>query len=157
MSTGFTAGQKIRASYFNVPAVQTPDVSVTDGATTSTSYTNTLTTTGIIGVVFTGPYSGQSTVRWMTTGRAGAGAFTFTSCEVRTGSSIGSGTVVSASDDNTASSCQSDSVNQQCEHSGIRLITGLTFGTVYNACITYKVNTGTGTYNRRSIFVEPAS
>ena len=147
---GYTAGQKIRAAYFNIPAVQTGDVSVTDGATTSTTYVNTLTTTGIIGVVFTGPYSGQSSVRWMATGRHGtASGFTFTSCEVRLGSSIGSGTVVSASDDNTASSYQSSAINIQGEHFGTRLITGLTFGTVYNACITYRVTTGTGTYNRR--------
>lgn len=152
----YTAGQKIRASYFNVPAVQTGDVSVTDGQTTSTSYTNTLTTTGTMGVVFVGPYSGQVAVDWSTTGRnSGAGGITFTSCEVRSGSSIGSGSVVMASDDNTAQSLQSDSAGHQTEHNGHRIITGLTFGTTYNACITYKVNTNTGTFNRRSITVTP--
>jgi len=154
----YAAGQKIRASYFNIPAVWNGDITTADGTTSSTSYVNTLTTTGIVGVSFTAPYSGQVSVIWSCTGRNSTSlAFTITSVEVRAGTTVGSGAVVFASDDNTASAPQSASSGHQCQHNGNRLISGLTYGNAYNTCITYRVTAGTGTFNRRSIEVSPES
>lgn len=137
--------------------VQAIDSSVTDGTTTSTSYTNSLTTTTTRGIAFTAPASGMVLVSGQSSGRNGnAGAFTFCDFEVRQGSTIGSGTTMRASDDNQAASFQSDSAGQQGTLSIVpTLVTGLTAGTVYHAVLTYKVNAGTGTYNRRKITVTP--
>lgn len=137
--------------------VQGGDSTVTDGSTTSTSYTNSLTTTATRGVVFTAPTSGAVTVSGQVSGRnSSAGGFTFADFEVRQGSTIGSGTSMRASDDNTAATFQSDSSGQQGTLTiASTLVTGLVGGTVYHAVLTYKVNIGTGTFNRRKITVTP--
>lgn len=152
----FAAGQKIRASYFNTAAVSAADVSVVAGTTTSATFVNSLTTTGIQGVVFTAGISGIAEVCWQSSGANGtAGAFVLSSSEIRAGSSIGSGTVFALSDESTAPTLSSDPGSQAGQLTGTRVITGLTSGAVYNACLTYRVSAGTGTYGRRQITVKP--
>jgi hypothetical protein len=85
-----------------------------------------------------------------------AGGFTLVDFEIREGSTIGSGTQTRASDENNCASFQSDSSGQQ----GTLVVpptkvSGLTPGDVYHGVITYRVNTGTGTFNRRKITIEP--
>lgn len=134
------------------------DSATTDGTTTSTSFTNTLTTTGIVGIAFVAPASGSVVVLYQCTGRnSSAGQFTLVDFEVKTGNTVGSGSSIRPSDENSASAPQSDSANQQCQHAGHDLVIGLTPGSLYNAALTCRVTAGTGTFNRRKITVLFAS
>lgn len=138
-------------------AVSGDDTSVTSGQTTSTTFVNSLTTSGIRGIAFVAPPSGNVFIY----GTAGAANntindFTYLSFEVRAGNTVGSGTVFQASDENTASEHQSTvAVNSTDRHVIIGLVTGLTPGTTYNTSLTYRVNAGTGNWNRRRICVLP--
>lgn len=135
---------------------QVRDTSVTNGTTTSTTFTGTLTTTGRRGVAFVAPPSGEVTVLgWSGGFNSTATQYTITDFEVREGSTVGSGIVVRASDENTASQFQSDSANQGGQHSVGGLVIGLTPGDPYNAELTYRVTANTGTWNRRKIMVTP--
>jgi hypothetical protein len=151
----FAAGDRLLAADLNYPAtVSSPDVATTDGTTTSTTFVNTLTTTGIRGVAFVAGASGAARVDYQTTGRTStAGAFTLVEFEIKTGATPGSGSLIRAADDSKASAPQSDSAGQQMQHTGHDLVTGLTPGTTYNATIVYRVTAGTGTFNRRKITV----
>jgi len=141
----------------NAVPVEAKDTSVTDGSTTSTSFTNSLTTTTTRGVVFTAPASGTVLVSGGSSGRNSVGQFTFLDFEVRSGSTIGSGTILRATDDNGSVGFQSDSTNQQGQLTfANRVVSGLTPGATYHAVLAYRVNsTGAGTYNRRWINVVP--
>lgn len=156
----FFVFQKLRARDLNdliTVSLESKDSAVTDGTTTSTTFTNSLTTTGVIGVAFTAPASGKVEVKWTCTGRnSNAGVFTITGFDVRNGSTVGSGSVAFAVDENVAVAVQSDSAGQQLEHTGIGLATGLTPYADYNACIVYRVTANTGTFNRRRISVQTA-
>jgi hypothetical protein len=137
--------------------VSAKDSSVADGTTTSTSFANSLTSTTMRGIQFTAPNSGTVLVSGSATGRNGtANQFSLMDFEVRQGSTIGSGTLIRASDENTTTSFQSDSIT----HQGWLAITptivsGLTPGAVYNALLTYRTTGGTSTFNRRKITVDP--
>lgn len=135
--------------------VQAADTSVTDGTTTSTSFTNSLTTTTTRGIAFTAPESGTVFVSVTTTARNGtATQFCLVDFEVRTGSTIGSGSAVRSSDENSCGAFQSDSANHQGGCVVIpTVVSGLTPGDTYHAVITYRVTAGTGTFNRRKIVV----
>lgn len=162
----FPAGRRVRASELATLSTElgkllaaapseSKDSAVTDGSTTSTSFTNTLTTTGIRGVAFVAGESGRAEVLWMCTGRNSvAGGFTITQFEVRAGAVVGSGTVVWAADENVSTALQSDSAGQQVGHTGFGEVTGLTEGTSYNVCIVYRVTANTGTFNRRRISIK---
>lgn len=158
----FTSGRRVRASelaalvaQLSIATQEAKDSSVTDGSTTATSFTNTLTTTGIRGVAFTAGALGGADVLWSMTGRnSTANAESQSSFEVRTGSTPGSGTVVWAADANTAAATLSNAANEGTFHSGIGTVTGLTAGGSYNVCIMYRTGgSGTAFYNRRRISV----
>lgn len=134
--------------------VQSKDGSVTTGSTTSTSFTNTLTTTGIRGVAFVAPPSGKVIVHALASGWNSLAVHSFLSFEVRVGGSVGSGSVHLASDENTASEFLLTATDP-ARHKAMGLVTGLTAGSTYNACITYRVPSGTGSYARRHILVQP--
>jgi hypothetical protein len=132
--------------------------STSNGTTTSTSYTNSLTTTGTHGVAFIAPPSGKIQIL----GRASAGSSTVgqyaqLDYEVRTGSTIGSGTLVRTTNNNTASVFLSSTSGGQGPLNISGLLTGLTPGAVYNACLTYASSSGSSTasFNRRQIAVYP--
>jgi hypothetical protein len=137
--------------------VDAADNSVTDGTTTSVTFTNTLTTTGIRGVAFVAPTSGKVRVSVTCGGKNSTiNKYTLIDFEVRTGGTVGSGSVVRACDENTCSQVQSIAAGQVGQHSiAGRLVSGLTPGVTYNACIAYRVDANTGTINRRVITVEP--
>lgn len=134
--------------------VQAKDGAVATGNTTSTTFTNTLTTTGIRGVSFIAPPSGKVVVHGLASGWNNTNAHSFMSFEVRTGGTIGSGSVTLASDENTASEFLLDAT-APARHKVMGLVTGLTVGSTYNACLTYRVPSGTGSYARRHILVQP--
>lgn len=152
------AGQKIRASYFNAVPVSESDSTVVDGTTTSTSYTNTLTTTGIRGKAFTAPITGNVLILFSALGRHGtSGKSVSVDVEVKTGSTVGSGTLVRGSADITADVEQNAAAGQNLHHTGFATVTGLTAGASYNACLTYKlIDAGTGTFSCRNITIVPA-
>jgi hypothetical protein len=141
----------------NLPAVaESKDTAVTNGTTASVTFVNTLTTGLIRGVAIVAPPSGKIQVMGTSGGSNSlAGGFTLTSFEVRQGASIGTGTVVQASDENTASQFQSGTNTQPGQHSVIGIATGLTPGQPYNVCLTYRVTANTGTWNRRRIWAGP--
>lgn len=141
----------------NMPAaVHAVDTGVTSGTSTSTSFTNSLTTSGIRGIAFVAPPSGKVFVSGTCGGANSTIAkYTLTSFEIRAGASLGAGTVFQASDENTASQLQTAVAANFGQHAIQGLVTGLTPGTTYNACLTYRVDANTGTWNRRSIRVIP--
>jgi len=139
-----------------IAAVEAKDGALTNGTTTSTAFTNTLTTSLIRGVTFTAPPSGKVTVTVSTGGfNSTAAQYTLVDFEVRAGATIGSGTVIRASDENSCSQFQSSTATQAGQHSVSGVVTGLTPGTTYHASITYRVTANTGTFNRRKIIVTP--
>lgn len=144
-----TARQLSRAT-----PVESKDVALTDGTTTSTTFINSLTTTGIIGVSFVAGETGACQVAWMASGRnATAGQYTITSFEVRTGATLAAGTLIQAADAFTACAPQSSAASQQLSHTGFGNVFGLTAGSTYNVVMAYAVTGGTGTWNRRRISV----
>ncbi len=139
-----------------VPVEATSSINL--GDTTSTSYTNTLTTTGVHGVAFVAPPSGK--VQFL--GRAAGGSSTVgqysqLDWEARQGDVVGSGTVVRAANNNTASVFLSSTAGGQGPLNVSGLLTGLTPGNEYNACLTYaSSNSGsTATFNRRYVSIVP--
>lgn len=126
------------------------------GTTGSTSFTNTLTTSGIHGVAFIAPASGRVRVEGRATGRHGTvNSYTHLDYEVRQGGTPGSGTLVRASDADTSSVYFSPVAASQGGLNVGGMVTGLTPGDTYNASLTYRVDAGTGTYLRRYIAVYP--
>jgi hypothetical protein len=145
--SGIQAGQPVQA-----------EGTTSNGTTSSTSFTNSLTTTGIHGVAFIAPPSGRVyVVGRALAGNNTAGAFVHLDVEVRVGATVGSGSVWRAANNNTASAFQSSTASQQATLIANSLVTGLTPGAAYNAALCYFVTTGTnvGSYNRRHISVLP--
>jgi hypothetical protein len=144
-----TARQLSRAT----PA-ESKDVATTDGTTTSTTFVNSLTTTGVIGVSFVAGETGACQVAWMGSGRnSSAGNYAVSSFELRTGATLAAGTLIQAADEFTAVAHQSSTASQQITHCGFGNVFGLTAGATYNVVMAYRVTTGTGTWNRRRISV----
>jgi len=126
------------------------------GSTTSTSFTNSLTTTGVHGVAFIAPPSGIVQIF----GRAGGGndtvgQYSLLDHEVRQGSTVGSGTVYRATTTDTASVFMSSTSAGQGPLNIVGLVSGMTPGAVYNASLTYACTAGTARFNRRYILVRP--
>lgn len=140
-----------------VTTVDARDTNTTNGTTTSTSYTNSLTTTGIRGVKFNAPPSGKVMIT-ATCNASGntVNMFHFLGIEVREGAVIGSGSVFEATDENIASVTRVSVVTMDARHTVTILVEGLADSVNdYNACLTYRVTAGTGSFNRRSIVVTP--
>jgi hypothetical protein len=124
-----------------------------------TTYTNNAggsTSPAIFGVAFIAPPSGKVFVAGRAlAGTTTAGAYSFLDFEIKTGSTIGSGSVVRAVNDVTSSVFQSSTASQQGPLNITDLVTGLTPGAAYNAALVYRVSAGTGAFNRRHITVLP--
>jgi hypothetical protein len=131
--------------------------STTNGTYASGSYGNSLTTTGIHGVAFIAPPSGKIQIIGRAMGgNNNAGSYTQLDYEVRQGSTVGSGTVVRTTNNNTAGIHQSATASAQGTIVTGGLFSGLTPGAAYNACLTYATGgAGTASYNRRQIAVYP--
>lgn len=145
-----------RAGDITAYAASAVDSAVTNGTTASTSFVTSLTTSGVRGVAFTASQSGKVFIVGSTGGfNSTANAYTLVDFEVRTGSTVGSGSVIRAGDENTCSQFQSTAINAAGQHETAGIMTGLSPGSSYNACLVYRVSAGTGTFNRRKINVIP--
>lgn len=145
-SAGSTAARPVAASG-----------AIGEGQTASTSWTNSLTSTGIHGVAFVAPQSGIVLVTGRSVVRNNTIAlYAHLDFEVKSGSTVGSGSTFRGPDDATAGVQQSAVANNQGTVVTSDLVTGLTPGGLYNAALTYKATTsGTAGYTRRHITVIP--
>lgn len=128
------AGQTIKALDFAGYAATS---SATDESNfNSTSYTLGGSTTG---VSFIAPTSGIVLVTWG--GRiqlnSATGVRVLLSAEIRTGSTVGSGTVIYAASDSWALEIGADA-SSRLEATKVRPITGLTAGSTYNVSLWHK-------------------
>jgi len=124
----------------------------TQGSTTATGYTTSLTTAGTCGVAFVAPPSGKVTIHFHTAGFGTGTGSTKTAVRVGTTSSIGGGsTVYAATDDNMIlfAGTAVYGIGNFAE------VSGLTAGDTYNACMAHNVDAGTGQFLRRNIKVVP--
>lgn len=150
----FAAGQRLTAQLLNDTfGVTVTDVQTTAGTTTSTSYTNTLAGGTACGVVFTAPKSGAVVVHNSafldnsTTGR------NYLAFDIRTGSTIGSGTSFRAASD--ADMVASLGSNDMTMGRSV-LVTGLTPGAIYNCQQAFKTSSGTtASYSWKQLVVQP--
>jgi hypothetical protein len=125
------------------------------GTVTATAFTATRTGAGgEAGMSFVAPGSGIVVIHWHCgLSNATAGAFTLMSFEVRTGSTVGSGTVVQAAADTVT--IQGNATTEASSGTWYP-VTGLTPGSTYNVRPMYRVGSGTGTFNRPRIAASPA-
>ena len=149
MST-FAAGQKLRASYLEIPTQSAFDQ--TSRTTTSTTFTSVLTPAGLCGLVFTAPPSGKVTIDHSVELKNSSTFYSICAPSVRAGSTIGSGTIIFPSQfDYGVRNDQSALLRNSSSH----LLTGLTPGSVYNVSLEQVVGGGTGTFVRREVIVRP--
>lgn len=137
----------------SVPAA----VTASDAGSVSTASTSFVTLAGDPGVAFTAPPSGRVIVHFASTfDNTLADTFGMMAFQIRTGSTVGAGTVVIAANDN-------DSIGtagtNDTSFGRTTLVTSLTAGSLYNVQALYKRFLGTGTsfFARRSILVVPVS
>lgn len=127
-----------------------------------TSYT-AFATTNILGVAFVAPPSGavEVTVQgWLSVVHSAAGARSYISAWVATGSVLNAGSVVSAADDDRAAISENTRVSAQ-EYKYVNVsypVTGLTPGNTYNATVGQRSDgngTPSGAVNKRRVTVRP--
>jgi hypothetical protein len=159
----FTAGQKLRASQLNGIAMDTAfidkDTTTVAGTTTSTAYTTALTGAGArnMQISLSSNGVGVLVIRNSANVRnATAADNALCSIEVRTGATVGSGTVILAAADTQALSTTTGGAAQL---SATRVTTltpadGITPNTVYNVQTWFRVNGGTGTFTNMELVAE---
>lgn len=148
MSVG--AGQIVLADHVN-DLGSTSSTQNTSGTTTSTTYTATLTGGTACGIAFVAPSSGKVTILNACALVNSGASHTLCTVQVRTGSSIGSGSDVLAAADNNAVY-----INGTAEmRAGVAVpISGLTPGASYNVQQLFRVSGGTGTFVNKSLIVQ---
>jgi hypothetical protein len=143
-----------------VKALDTP---TTVAADEPDSYTFTNTTYGVgttggtyveCGVVFVAPTTGRVVIHTSAQIVNSTTAATRVAPVVRTGGTIGSGTVVQAGIDGNAVVVQG---TNSIRLGTSVLISGLTPGDTYNVRLEHRVTTGTGTASLRTVVVDPAT
>lgn len=142
------------------PQAKSVHDSTTEAGFTSTSYTAGGTT---VGVNFTAPTSGRVLILWHARMESNAGDVAngrvVCSISVATGGTVGSGTVVSGPDDNSAIETpragSADVDETRIEAAMQRFVSGLTAGAVYNVITMHKTFTSNGDIFTRGITVVP--
>lgn len=153
----FPAGRKLRASELNqitaaLNVASASNADPTTRTTTSASFTTALTAANICGTSFVAPPSGIVEVHWAAYMFNSGSNFTQTSPSVRTGGTVGSGTVILASAD--ARSTTHNGTTGEREGAMTR-VTGLTAGATYNVALEHRVGAGTGSFQNREVTVVP--
>jgi hypothetical protein len=145
------AGQTVKALDF-------AGYASTTNATDETAFTSTSYTLGVstCGVSFIAPTSGAVKITWGARFALGTDTnLTLVSAEVRTGSTVGSGTVVDAASDNSALE-HGQASTDRLQASRHRAVTGLTAGSTYNVSLWHKTTSGdNSTIYQRDVMVEP--
>jgi hypothetical protein len=139
----------VYALYGNSQAV----IAHSDTASTTTSGTYVAGTT--LGIAFTAPSTGAVLVHHSASLGTPSGSDISASFEIRTGTTVGSGTLFYGPNDSDMVYCGG---NMALDAGRTTLVTGLTAGNSYNARIMVRRITGAGTvsYARRKIVVVPA-
>lgn len=137
----------------NAHGAAASDTQITAGTSTSGSFTATLTGGTAAGVVFTTPTSGLVVILYNTLMQNSGANFTYFSPQIRTGSTIGSGTIVAAASDDTALTHHGTNA---LRYGGSQIMV-LTALTVYNVQLLHRVTAGTGTWSRKHVIVLPTS
>lgn len=135
---------------------------VTSNPTTVSTTYSSLSGGDILGVAFVAPPSGSVEIAvqgWLGTSSTTVGRRSLMSPQVREGGSINSGTVVTSASDDYAAMAQgsvASSFDYKYAHH-VRVVTGLTPGSTYNAVAMHKVVTSgdTSATNDRHIIVRP--
>lgn len=128
---------------------------VTDDTTrtlATSTFTSVLSPPNALGVPFTAPPSGKVLVTLNVNEQGTGTAFTASSVSIRTGSSLGIGTLILSS----AFSTGRVDYNGQGSRAGVvQPVSGLTPGQPYNAVMEHMASTGTGTFQWRALMVQP--
>lgn len=161
MAIEFATGQRLTADLLNTNLVAPDDVSDTE-ATDEASWTNTSFDSGtnVCGTTFVAPESGNVLVLWSARFQCNSSNVqSLVSVSVASGSTIGSGTVVSAASDESALETTRSSaggVETRMQAAMFRRVTGLTAGSTYNVVVQKKVSAaGNGTIYQRDVTVIP--
>lgn len=150
----FSAGQWFTATALNNARGELKsDTQNTLGSTTSTSFTPTLTGGTTCGLSFTTPTSGKVLIFNTCQVNAAAGAYAACSFEVRTGATIGSGTIVVGSTFDTAIEAKASTENRMTATQTL-VLTPLT---VYNIQQHFVTQSGTSNFLRKHLVVLPTS
>lgn len=152
MALPFTAGQPLTAQLLNsIFTEEKDDTQNTAGTVTSTTYTESLTGGTACSTTFTAPRSGKiEVVNTCELSNSGAG---FSSCSyvIRTGSSIGLGTVfLAAAFEHSIMQVGTPSHRK----SVVQSWSGLTPGATYNIRQAFRVQSNTGTFSRKFLSVK---
>lgn len=149
------AGDIIDVADFGTPAGDTE-------ATDETGFSNTSYAPGATpcGVAFVAPTSGQVLILWGARFESNTNSVrACISISVRTGGTVGSGTVVSGTDDDNALETPQDATggaNTRTQGSRHRRVTGLTAGDTYNVQLEHKMlSAGNGDIFSRDVDVLP--
>lgn len=151
----FTAGEILTASKLNSEiglSTNAGDIQNTVGTTTSTTFTATLTGGTAVGVAFVAPASGAVIFHYNSLMTNSGANFSYSSPQVRTGGTVGSGTIVLAVIDDYALTHQG---TNQDRYGGTKRLTGLSPGVTYNVQMLHRASAGTGTFSRKELIVTP--
>lgn len=154
----FTPGKPVTPG--DLPAVVDFTELADETAFTSTSY---IQGAAVTGVTFTAPTSGAVRVDWRARFQSNSNnTRAAVSVQVRTGGTIGAGTIVSDADDDSAlettqsATAGTTAAETRTQAGTWRRVSGLTAGTVYNAVVVHKMlSAGNATIFSRSIMVSP--
>lgn len=138
------------------------DTAFAGTSTDETGFTNTTYAAGgtPVGVAFVAPASGKVAITFSCGFLQNINTFvTIISCEVKTGGTVGSGTLAGAAANGDRALVCGRAVNSgavaQSQASRRVFYTGLTAGATYNVRMMHAVDGGSGTITYREVMVEP--
>lgn len=145
-----------------IATINSFDTAFAGSSTDESGFTNTTFAAGAspVGVAFTVPPSGKVAITFSAGFLQNINTFvTIISCEVKTGGTVGSGTLAGAAANGDRALVCGRAVNSgavaQMQASRRVLYTGLTVGATYNVRIMHAVDGGSGTITYREVMVEP--
>lgn len=141
------------ATHYGDGGTYASDTQNVGGTTTSGAFTATLTGGTACGVAFVAPASGKvDIINVCETGNSNSANLALCSIEVKTGATIGSGSVVLA-----AGNAQAIYSGATVRGTGIESVSGLTPGASYNVQQKFAVTGTTGSYASKRLMVRPAA
>lgn len=121
---------------------------------------STFIQTPLLGVTFIAPTTGRVLIHWASIVECDPFGLAHVSIAVRTGGTIGSGTVVSAASTPNAitTGAKGSTIAANKQMSNFRCLSGLTTGSTYNVCVAWSMEIGgAGNIYSRSVLVQPLS